>query len=230
MLTYESSTTAPIFPPHISPQTTPNLSPNGKVALAYAKAEFVIFPCKADREPHKPTSRLPFGKATKAPLVAWATEATRDEATIRQWWSKWPEALVAIPCKPNQIFLLDTDRLPPQKMASRGLRLCARDRQSQCRRTPVTLTEYGGEHCIFRQPDEPMAPHYCAGIETRGYRTNNQGGYFIAPGSQMPDGRGWRRMEGTPSLLRDPLPLPPQWLIDLCRPPQQSRKHRRRTQ
>jgi hypothetical protein len=53
----------------------------------------------------------------------------------------------------------------------------------------------------------------------RDTRIDNDGGYFIGAGSQMPDGRGWRLMEGTPSLLRNPLPLPPQWIIDLCKPP-----------
>jgi hypothetical protein len=195
------------------------ISHNGRVALAYAEAKLLVFPCKADREPHKPSHRLPFGKATKRPLVAWASEASCDEAKIRQWWSKWPEALVAVPCKPNKIFLLDADRHTATENGVEGFAALCEGQEEPMASHPVTLTDYDGEHHLFRMPDDPIPT--CAigpGIETRGFRIDNDGGYFIAAGSQMPDGRGWRRMTGTPSLARDPLPLPPQWLIDLCTP------------
>jgi Bifunctional DNA primase/polymerase, N-terminal len=196
-----------------------DLSHNGKVALGYAKAGILVFPCRADREPHKPSHRLPFGKATKRPFVAWATEASRDETKIRQWWNQWPEALVAIPCKPNKIFLIDTDRHIAAENGIEGFAALCEGQEEPMAPHPVTLTEYDGEHHLFRMPEEPIPT--CAigpGIETRGFRTDNDGGYFIAAGSRMPDGRGWRRMDGTPSLLREALPLPPQWLINLCKP------------
>lgn len=84
------SSSAAVSPQPIPAETAP-LSYNGKVALTYAKAGFLIFPCEAKREPHKPTHRLPFGKATKRPLVAWATEASCDETKIQQWWRRWPQ-------------------------------------------------------------------------------------------------------------------------------------------
>ena len=85
---------------------------------------------------------------------------------------------------------------------------------------PVVVTDYEGEHHVFQMPDEPISNRKVGvGIETRGYQLDNDGGYIIASGSRMPDGRGWSLVKGTPSL-RDALPpLPPQWLIELCRPP-----------
>jgi hypothetical protein len=66
-------------------------------------------------------------------------------------------------------------------------------------------------------PSEPIGNRKIGiGLETRGYQTNNDGGYIIAEGSRMPDGRTWQRLEGTPSLFDGPLPEPPQWLIKLC--------------
>lgn len=200
MLTAESSVIA------TAPQAAPALSYNGKIALTYAKAGFLVFPCKADREPHKPSHRLPFGKATKRPLVAWATEASCDEAKIQQWWNRWPEALVAIPCKPNKIFLVDTDRHTATEDGIAGFAALCEGRNEPMPAHPVTLTEYDGQHALFRMPDDPIPTCAIApGIETRGFRNDNDGGYFIAPGSRMPDGRGWRRMDGTPSLVKHAL-------------------------
>ena len=89
---------------------------------------------------------------------------------------------------------------------------------------PVIVTDYEGEHHIFRMPDEPIGQgknKLPPAVDIRGYRHDNDGGYIIAAGSLMPDGRGWKRMEGTPSL-RDTLPLPPGWLVELCSPPKRA--------
>src|SRR6516225_3875988 len=67
-------------------------------------------------------------------------------------------------------------------------------------------------------PSEPIGNRKIGiGLETRGYQPNNDGGYIVAEGSRMPDGRAWELLEGTPSLFDGPLPEPPQWLIELCR-------------
>jgi hypothetical protein len=52
-------------------------------ALAYAREGFAVFPCKP--------------RDKKPPLTAHGfIDATRDEAQIRQWWTRWPNANVAI--------------------------------------------------------------------------------------------------------------------------------------
>jgi len=66
-------------------------------------------------------------------------------------------------------------------------------------------------------PSEPIGNRKIGiGLETRGYQPNNDGGYIVAEGSRMPDGRAWELREGTPSLFDGPLPEPPQWCIELC--------------
>ena len=181
---------------------------NVHLAVEYAKAGFFVFPCSAQRRQREPHDRLPFGKADKRPLVSsWSKDASNDPVQVCKLWTPSPHALVGLPCKQNALLVIDADRhtadahgpLPPH---------------------PIVSTDYEGEHHIFRMPSEPIGNRKIGiGLETRGYQTNNDGGYIIAEGSRMPDGRGWKLLEGTPSLFDGPPPLPSPWLIELCRPP-----------
>jgi hypothetical protein len=203
-------------------QAKPKLSRNGEVALAYARAGFFVFQCSAERKKHEEGDRLPFGKADKRPIVAhWGIEASKNEAQIREWWTKNPEALVALPCKQNRLLVIDCDR---HTVAEDGIanfkELC--EAHEPLPSHPAINTDYEGQHHILRMPDESIGQgknKLPPGVDVRGYLADNEGGYIIAAGSRMPDGRGWSLVKGTPSLLSGPLPLPPQWLIDLCRTP-----------
>ena len=63
-----------------------------------------VFPCKEfiDRKN---------GKISKAPYIPRGFKnATRDIEQIRQWWSKWPHALVGIPTGiETNLFVIDID-------------------------------------------------------------------------------------------------------------------------
>jgi hypothetical protein len=217
MLTSQSSAAASFNHPDGEP-----LSHNGRGALAYVRAGYFVFPCASTREKHKPTDRLPFGKATKTPLVNWDQEATKDENKIREWWTKWPDALIALPCKQNHLFLIDAGRHTAEQDGIAEFDKLCEGRDEPMPQHPFTITDYEGQHHIFAMPDPPVATRIIGtGIETRGYKPENSGGYFIAAGSLMPDGRRWGKLKGTPSLINDgPPPLPPHWLIELCRPQQ----------
>src|SRR5947209_18028692 len=69
---------------------------NLDVALAYARAKMRVFPCAH----------------TKLPLIAgsWLSNATTDEKQIRAWWTNYPDALIGLPLKPLDAFVLDADR------------------------------------------------------------------------------------------------------------------------
>ena len=55
-----------------------------------------VFPCRASDD-------LASGKETKTPLVTGGFKAaTTDEAQIRSWWNKWPDAAIGVPTGTSQ--------------------------------------------------------------------------------------------------------------------------------
>jgi len=75
-------------------------------ALAYAKAGWKIFPCRANGYTDKKGAVY----APKSPLTAhWKEDATTDEAQIRAWWSEHPNAAIAMPMGQNCTVAIDCD-------------------------------------------------------------------------------------------------------------------------
>src|SRR5262249_62030602 len=64
---------------------------------------------------------------------------------------------------------------------------------------PMTKTANGGAHLFFKQPEgEPLGNgrgELPDGIDVRGV-----GGFVIAPGAVLPDGKRWRSVNGRPLL------------------------------
>jgi uncharacterized protein DUF3987/bifunctional DNA primase/polymerase-like protein len=173
---------------------------NLDVALAYARANLRVFPCGHG----------------KLPLTAgnWLANATTDEKQIRTWWSASPSALIGLPMKPHDLLVFDADRHHDSEDGIAHFRaLCAEHEPLPPH--PIVLTANGGEHHIFRQPTNKIGNRKLGnGLETRGYKDHNDGGFIIAAGSRLPDGRSWRRAKDTPSLLNATLPEPPAWLAE----------------
>jgi hypothetical protein len=74
-----------------------------EIALACIKRGWHAFPC---------------WPATKKPMTAhgWK-DASTDEAQIRAWWAKTPNANVAIACNPSDLAVLDMDEGPVLSVA-----------------------------------------------------------------------------------------------------------------
>jgi Bifunctional DNA primase/polymerase, N-terminal/AAA domain len=175
---------------------------NLDVALRYAKAGFKIFPCGTDKRPLVPS---------------WAMEKTADTARIAAWWAAHPEALIGLPMKPHGLLVFDADRHRDGEDGVAHFRaLCTGHEPLPPH--PIVLTANGGEHHIFRQPANKIGNRKLGnGLETRGYKDDNDGGYIIAAGSRLPDGRSWQLFNGSPSLLNAAPPEPPAWLVDHAR-------------
>jgi hypothetical protein len=157
------------------------------VALAFARVGIPVFPCDT----------------LKRPLTMRGhRDATTDVRIIRQWWACWPDALVGIPTGPDSgVWVLDVDgeagrRSLNDLMARLGI-------ETISDLTPcVSRTPSGGLHLIFRlEPGERprnRARDIGAGLDTRGVKVDGtSAGYFIAPGSTLPDGRSYQWVDAT---------------------------------
>jgi hypothetical protein len=166
-----------------------NLSPNGEVALSLARAGIPVFPCAAE------------GKKRKQPLVLKGHHAaSTDLKTVHDWWKQWPTALVGVPTGPGSgLWVLDVDG----EEGLRSLRELLLHLQiaSLADLTPcVSRTPSGGLHLIFRlqsgERPRNRAKDIGPGLDTRGVKQDgSSAGYFIAPGSRLPDGTGYELID-----------------------------------
>lgn len=170
-------------------------------ALALASAGIKIFPAGADKRPL---------------LKGWQDAATCDEDQINTWFKR-VAALPAIPCGPNNLLVIDCDRHSggPDGVAAFKSLVAANGGLPPL--VPLVKTPNGGLHVYFKQSNGEAFGNgrgsLPPGIDVRG-----AGGFVIAPGANLPDGRGWAVVPERASI-NDAPPLP-QWLAAILRPPQ----------
>lgn len=163
------------------------------IALALAAERIPVFPCGPD----------------KRPLVATGFKAASAHAgRIRTWWSRWPDALVAVPTgAPSGIVIIDGDVIPGADGRSL-LRQWTREGLLPC--TRAHETRRAGVHLLFR--DDPAHPLRCSASKlARAIDTRATGGYAI-----------WWPAHGG-RVLRDmplaTLPVVPRWMVEAIEPP-----------
>lgn len=132
---------------------------------------------------------LPVGR-DKRPLVSrWGSEATTDAGTIACWGRRWPDAGVAVACKPSGLLVVDLDvKRPPVNGCESWAKLTAAsgdpEAASACLydRTTLIKTVSGGLHLWFR--DEPGTRHgrdnLMPGIDVKASQ-GDYGGFVVAP-------------------------------------------------
>src|SRR5262245_11110244 len=178
---------------------------NLAAALALADAGVKIFPAGADKRPL---------------FKSWQQIATTDAAQVGEWWARAPHALPAIPCGVNNVVVIDLDRHPGAVDGVLAFKDLVARHGSLPRGVPMVRTPTGGGlHLYFHQPDgEPLGNgrgELPAGIDVRG-----TGGFVIAPGATLPDGRRWEEVTGRPSVLaffkNGATPIP-RWVQDIIR-------------
>ena len=157
-----------------------------------------VFPCNLNKTPR---------------ISGGFKSASRDYNTIKDWWNRWPDALIGIPTgKASGLFVLDID----VKSGVNGFEALA-ELEEQYGTLPQTLTvttPSGGEHRYFIMPetDEPLkntAGKLGAGLDTRG-----EGGYVIAPPSVNAEGKSYQYVDKD----IEPAELP-SWIISLLEQP-----------
>lgn len=177
-----------------------------ETAKKLAAAGVATFPCGPD----------------KRPLVRWREASTIDAASLPGMWRA--NALPAIDLAKAGLVAIDCDRHggPDGVAAFLGLA----DRYGLPEGVPIVETPSGGRHYIFRQP--VGAPFGNAtGALPKGIDVRGAGGYIIAPGAALPDGRAWRQIGGpdlAAAFFCGTIPTLPQWLGKLIRPPKAARE------
>ena len=146
-------------------------------ALDYAQRGWPVFPCRA---------------TNKAPLTKHGfKDATTDEATIRNWWGQWPDAMIGVPMGSRSgVWAVDPD--PPKKPEEpdgRAVWAALVEKHGEPPKTHTEVTPRGGWHVVFKwDPARPVtnSPGALAGqnVDVRG-----EGGYIIvAPSVCIGDG------------------------------------------
>jgi hypothetical protein len=141
-------------------------------------------------------------------------DATTDEATIRGWWDRWPDANVGIATgRASGLVVVDVD---PRNGGDDSLDALERQ-HGKLPQTVEALTGGGGRHLFFAHP----GGHIKNRVLARGVDLKADGGYIVAPPSLHASGRTY---EWETSSHPDDVALAPRpaWLIRLqnAHPPQ----------
>ncbi len=180
-------------------------SHNLAAALTLAGHGIAVFPCAPDKKPR--------------PGVRWRQEATADEARIRSWWRRWPDSLPAFEPGRHQLVVIDCDR-HGQADGVAALEAMAGEQGEDHRDWPTVETPSTGRHVFFLQDGSFTNAKGAlpAGIDVRG-----TGGYVIAEGATLPDGRAYQPLgDGLLSAMEhDAVPRLPDWLAALIHPPEE---------
>ncbi len=191
---------------HTPPATD---KPNLTAALDLAAAGVPVFPAGPDKRPL---------------LAGWQKKASTAPEQIRKWWLVHPDALPAIFVGRAGLVVIDCDRHPGGHDGIKAFNRLLSANGGKLANVPMTKTARGGAHLFFKQPKGKALGNGRGelpdGIDVRGV-----GGFVIAPGAVLPDGKCWQSVNGRPSLadaFKDgTIPELPQWLSDIIRPNQQ---------
>ena len=176
-------------------------SPNLDAALSLASIGLHIFPCNPDKTPK---------------IIAWEQNATSNTLQIEATWQSSPHLLPAIPVGAHSLVVIDADRkLNGPDGVGAFHTLCANhgiDLSSAC----VVETPSTGLHFYWRTetPYGNSSGSLPAGIDVRGV-----GGYVIASGATLADGRAYKLVHGS----FDSIPALPEALAAFLRPKSDSR-------
>jgi len=182
-----------------------------ELAQHYVALGWPVFPCRSHAEEHvdQATGEI-ITLGEKTPLTPNGFKgATRFPRIIERWWSDWPEAAVGLPTgEKTGFFALDIDNKPG---GANGFDWLA-EMEAEHGPLPDTArvtSPNGGLHIYFK---------YVVGTRNRGalgagVDIRSEGGYVLAAGSTMANGRSYKWETDTREIADAPA-----WLLDLLLP------------
>lgn len=187
-----------------------------EAALVYASRAWPVAPAHSISPRGGCTcGRSDCGSPGKHPLTEHGlNDATTDERTIREWWTKWPWANIIVRTGmvgDRCLVALDID---PRHDGDENLSMLEA-RHGALPTTPRQITGSQGQHFLFwsKTPIRNTASKIARGIDTRG-----EGGYIIAAPSKHESGREYAWDLGAhPDDVG--LAEAPQWLVTLVGKP-----------
>lgn len=139
-----------------------------EAALEYASGGKCVFPCGLD----------------KRPLVKGGFKAaSHNKVQIREWWKRWPEAMIGMPTgRLSGLLAVDCDG---DDGVSNFLDICASDGFEPD--TSWQSTPSGGRHYFFNMPEADI--HCSVGKLALHVDIRATGGYIICAPSRREDGK-----------------------------------------
>lgn len=177
---------------------------NCETALSLAAAGFSVFPCHSG------------GEKAKAPMpfIKWREASTTNDRQILQWWQKWPDAAIGLDLAKSGLIVIDADRHDESSDGVEAFGQLMSGHGFDPDSAPLVATPSQGNHHYFRQrPGEALGNSEGA-IRGKGINVRGHGGYVIAPGTVMADGRVYELWGD----ITDP-PIIPDWLHTLITTP-----------
>lgn len=165
-------------------------SVNRDIALKLAQMEIHVFPCTPEK--------VPVWKD-------WEHNATNSALKIEATWQSNPQYLPAIPVGAHGLLVIDCDRKNGKDGVAALTALCAECGIDLSRTLAVETPSGGGVHVYFRTD---LRFGNSRGSLPDGIDIRASGGFAIAPGAILPDGRGYRIVQGSwDSIAALPEPL-----------------------
>lgn len=177
----------------------------GQAALQIVRRGWPVFPCREKDETFVNSAQREIHFKAKAPYTGKGLkDATRDEQRVEAWWRQHPEALIGVPMGDNGCFALDFDPrveevVDPGTGEVTGRREYTLEELKAELEAQIgvplppsltSLTQSGGVHVWFRQPDDGGEPIRNRGNLPDHVDVRGLGGYVIAPPSITRDSEG----------------------------------------
>ncbi|PWE52296.1 hypothetical protein DEM27_31645 [Metarhizobium album] len=182
------------------------------VARAYIAAGISVFPCRESKQWGEDQSTGEWIEySEKAPYTSNGLKGATTSARIVNIWfgEKYPTGVIGVPTGEKLgAWVLDLDR-----HGDRDGHKWLADMEAKHGALPPTArasTANGGTHIFFRHVDGVRnRAAIASGVDTRG-----EGGYIVAPGSVMADGRRYQWLDHEADGIPD-IADAPDWLLDL---------------